>query len=94
MTLQELIEKELGFETRSYSGRSMFGRECLGVDVSRSQNMLKFAFDLGVACCENDVKEPNTILSDSMGLGSIIYFPQVPYVARETENDEEESNEI
>ena len=80
MTLQELIE-DLGYETRSYSGRGMYGRECLGVTVD---NPIFFALELGQEIganedCGNWGKNLPRISWDSMGLDYIVYFPNVPY---------------
>ncbi len=81
MKLQQFIE-ECGFETRSYSGRGMFGKECLGVTIEDS--LLHFVAELlDLAEEMSDVKNLATALqnarTDSMGLGTIIYFPYIPY---------------
>ena len=81
MTLQNLIS-DLGYDVRSYSGRGMFGKTCLGVEVD---DLLGFAYDLGEAVTEfNASDEPITIpkqrmLYDNLGRGYIVYFPRVEY---------------
>ena len=92
MTLQELIE-DLGYDTRSYSGRGMYGTTCLGVSLDK--NDLQFMLELGHAMAEHNneidtdtpegadedelIRLPKRVSSDSMGLGSIVYFPNVEY---------------
>jgi hypothetical protein len=93
--LQELIE-DCGFETRWYSGRGMYGRECLGVEVERVTDLadlvvqvMEMARDQGDV--SDDVGEHLTRVSfDQMGLGVIFYWPEVPFVGY-TEEDPEES---
>jgi len=68
----EVLE-EAGYEPRSYSGRGMFGRQCVSVsgdDVS--------VWDIARALWFNnfddedlDIPEPST---DSMGRGIVIYW--------------------
>lgn len=84
MTLRKVIE-DLGYETRSYSGRGMYGKKCLGVTID--EDLIKFVFDLGMACQEEEVERPGLIRTDQLGLGTIIYFPGQPY---ETETNAKE----
>ena len=91
MTLQELIETELGFETQEYSGRGMYGKTCLGVTIE--ENLPGVLLNLGYTIREFEYDEedpitrPSRICMDSMGLGTIVYFPNVEYVGKETECD-------
>ena len=82
MTLKELIE-DLGYTTRSYSGRCMFGRNCLGVVVSDVPRFLfEAGYSLGLYNGENEdicTERPTEIRFDSMGLDSIVYFPEVEF---------------
>lgn len=66
--------EDAGYEPRSYSGRGMYGKECVaisGEDVS--------AWDVARALWFNnldeedmDVPEPR---QDQMGLGTVLYWP-------------------
>lgn len=86
MTLQELIE-DLGYETRSYSGRGMYGRECLGVTV---EDPISFTLELGYAIGQEETSElPRRTSWDSMGLDYIVYFPNVPYDGEDEDEDED-----
>lgn len=70
------------FEARNYSGRGMYGRECLGVVVSDSSKIFllgahlgEYAFDISDICF------------DRMGLRHIIYFPRLEYMELEEEEE-------
>ena len=96
MTLQELIE-DLGYETRSYSGRGMYGRECLGVTVD---DPVFFALEIGQEMGSNEEynnfgRNLPCVSWDSMGRDYIVYFPNVycPNVPYNEENDEEENED-
>lgn len=89
--LVEMIEhgESEGYAVRTnYSGRAMYGQQCIGVD---GEHPVLFIIE----CMENLVDmEPEYALAyfqllkmqrqDSMGLGTIIYFPSW---AIETEED-------
>lgn len=95
--LQELIEG-IGFETRSYSGRGMYGKQCLGVEISRDQSIGDlFAMILEEVDGQDDLREIadgfHGMCWDSMGLDMIYYFPNVPYFNEEDHEDEEEDDE-
>ena len=65
MTSEELIQRieAAGFKPRSYSGRGMYGKECVGVSVN--------------ARSEGDADElPRGNSVDSLGMGQIWYWPQ------------------
>lgn len=84
----------MDFECRSYSGRGMYGKSCLGITVESGQlgDIMACIVD---ACTElgrdadddhaypADVEKICEALrhmsQDSLGLGMIIYFPRVPY---------------
>jgi hypothetical protein len=70
MNFEAFVEKirEAGYEPRSYSGRGMFGKVCVGVDLDRNDR----GEDL-----------PGGASEDSMGLGYIMYWPHVEWVETE-----------
>ena len=98
-TLQTMIEYA-GFETRSYSGRSMYGKECLAVTSDEAApEVLTLLFE------EVIMKHPSEeekeafaealrgFKTDSMGRGTVIYWPNVKYVENEDEEDEESDDD-
>ena len=75
------VFEEAGYEIRSYSGRAMYGRECLGVDTEDSPwtvatNCITTCVALEIDFDDfiDSVGKPRT---DSMGRGYILYFPDV-----------------
>lgn len=83
--LQELLESaEVGF--RSYSGRGMGGKECLGVTIRSPHGLGEFISDViqGLEFLGEETSDVadafRTMVTDSMGLGMIVYFPDVPFV--------------
>jgi hypothetical protein len=86
LVFQGLIE-EAGFETRSYSGRGMYGKTCLGVDLEGG-NLGRLLGDLvEMTATSDDPGEAVEIVAeglrsmqtDSMGRGMIVYFEEVSY---------------
>ena len=64
-------------EPESYSGRAMYGKQCVAV-MSESSSEWSFAIAMGWLCrCEGldarDIPEPRV---DSMGRGYVLYWPQ------------------
>lgn len=98
MEFQELIDvlESAGYEPRSYSGRSMYGKECVGVTTDDS------AVDVLINCLGVAV-EPERIddicdlfrhyNEDSMGRSSIIYFPRVEWEGDNDDDDEESEDD-
>ena len=76
-------------DIRSYSGRFMYGKKCLGI-VANSQkfladiiNGIAAKFDLYDDLDKSDRAELFSALldykTDSMGLSTIYYWPSIPY---------------
>lgn len=103
--LIEIIE-DAGYETRSYSGRCMYGKNCVGVTLDCGQSAFGLAADMAKAAleipasgdAEKDLEEGFELVSqltgldvssDSMGLGSIIYFEDFEWTQDEDEDDNE-----
>ena len=86
MTFQQLLE-ENGYETRSYSGRAMYGKDCLAVTVG---DIPTGVWDIATilaefnaeaeAMNEETIPQPKFIKWDNMGLQYVIYWTRVPYV--------------
>jgi len=73
--------EDAGYETRHYSGRSMYGQECLGIvcpnPLQALMTVLSHFADRAEEAddvCQfiDQLGEPQ---ADSMGLDSILYFP-------------------
>lgn len=88
----------LGYDApRSYSGRGMYGKQCLGITVDRYTSAPEVAFRLAVelqAAGEQDAIEDlldaGTWCTDSMGLGTIVYVPGLAWEEPEEADEEEE----
>lgn len=82
-TLIDAIEAA-GYEARDYSGRGMFGKDCVGLTVPQGG-----AFKAGAAVAAQLDEEGRGELaelscsSDAMGRDVIVYFPGVPWVSDE-----------
>lgn len=83
-TLKDLIESA-GFEARSYSGRGMFGEQCLAFTIERGVTESNAWADLvnetagGLEEIEVLTQAMRNARSDDMGLGRVIYFPLFEY---------------
>lgn len=69
MTSEQLLKKirAAGCKPRSYSGRGMSGKECIGVSISSSM--------------KGDADElPRGNKVDSLGMGQIWYWPQCAWI--------------
>ena len=73
---QELYDAlaTLGYEPRCYSGRSMYGKKCLGVVLESDQELWSLAQAL--ARDDIEIEAPKT---DSFGRGIVIYWPSIKW---------------
>lgn len=97
--LQKILE-EAGIECRSYSGKAMYGKSCLGIELqgpltfgSFLSKIAQIMFTTGAYSwdeidgaypeveqeCKDIVRGLQCYRQDSLGMGTIIYFPDVPY---------------
>ena len=95
MTFQKLLEQN-DYNTRSYSGRAMYGQECLAVTVDDIPSALWEISKLlaehnaeaeengGTGIFDYTIPEPKGMRTDNMGLQYVIYWTQVPYVEDES----------
>ena len=69
---QELTDalEDAGFDVEPYSGRAMFGVECVSIRLDSESELWSLAYDLA----EQGVKVPAPRL-DSMGRGLVAYWP-------------------
>lgn len=88
-----------GYQPRSYSGRGMFGRKCVGVVTEQGMSPFKIAADIALhlvsssgshSSAEEKLHELTelNVKQDSMGLDTIIYFPDVQWEDSQTEDEE------
>lgn len=73
MTSQELIDlirSSTDHKPRSYSGRAMFGKRCVGFSCRSLGDMAEAASAMGVNFKRLGAR------TDSLGLGVIVYFPR------------------
>lgn len=86
--LQGILESTVD-GVQSYSGRGMYGRSCLGVETDDLGDL--FAAVLEELEGEEDTQDVQlafkSMRTDSMGRGTIVYFPAIPFVG---DDDEEE----
>lgn len=63
----------------NYSGRGMFGRTCIGICCDNPNQMLIDLTEyLAEGCDVDGVRAKlDTICTDDIGLGTIVYFPQL-----------------
>jgi hypothetical protein len=95
------VAEAAGYEARSYSGRFMYGSTCVGVTLERDQSVVNFVLDVIEAASsfdeEDDMENLTQALrnprSDSMGLGTIIYWPELPWVDGDKKEEEEQEAE-
>lgn len=96
MTEYQLIVEAFencGETVQSYSGRGMYGKRCLGVTcdnpmatlLSMIDSFTSQAGDMGEV--QDLIQELGRPQTDSMGLSSILYFPDVEW--QEPEHDDE-----
>jgi hypothetical protein len=95
--LHSLLE-DAGYEPRPYSGRCMYGDVCLAVETDAASGSAKVVLDAVQACAENGtVEEVQDLVellrnsrSDSMGRGTVIYWPNIAWA--DCGADEEEDH--
>lgn len=87
--LQDILESTVD-GVRSYSGRGMYGRSCLGVETYDLGDL--FASVLEELEGEEDTQDLQlafkSMCTDAMGRGTIVYFPAVPYVGDEDDDQD------
>lgn len=102
--LQEIVE-DAGFDVRSYSGRGMYGKKCLSFNLEQEENefdaMLKLSESIqSYVEHSDDGLEFEDVTqyfmgakSDSMGLGMVIYFPNIEWEEIEDQDEDEDFDE-
>jgi hypothetical protein len=75
---------------RPYSGRAMYGQECLGIDLDSEADAFRIALAIQSSDLADALSRPRY---DSMGLGIIVYFPNVAVPEGVTDDDDEYEDE-
>lgn len=78
MTSHELIDLLLDCDhtPRSYSGRGMYGKECVGVRVDDPVDVLQLGICIGEAAIGVNLPKASF---DSLGRGFILYWPRMEW---------------
>lgn len=84
----ESLAWDFDIEPTSYSGRAMFGASCLGLPVDSLRQAVQFLVALGQEDADLAETLAKDLTTDSLGLGSIVYFPRVEW----KDEDEDEEN--
>lgn len=80
---------------RSYSGRAMFGKDCVGVEVSAGVSSFQLGAAVAAALLDMDADDGPSdvedlarlrVCEDNMGRDTIVYFPQVEWPEDEEED--------
>ena len=67
----------------NYSGRGMYGDTCLGIRLERATDMIDLGVAIGECLADGAIRDEVVMAlrdraeSDSLGLGTIIYWPRV-----------------
>lgn len=102
--LKEVVENA-GFDPQSYSGRGMYGRKCLSFNLDRDENLCDAILDLAEAMnshvqdnpdveFEDAIQEFKGVKTDSMGLGEVVYFPNIEWEDDDEEFEEDEEDDF
>lgn len=95
---------ELRAEVQSYSGRFMYGKNCLGLSVNQQTSEMEIFGNLLREIAGGNPEEIPEQLenladimgdtrSDSLGLGSILYFPRITWDAKWDNEDSDLDSE-
>lgn len=79
LTHERLAEILNPMDAEPYSGRGMYGRQCLSVQTQDGQSLLDLIADV-VECCDDEQEAAKLLRraeTDDMGRGSILYWPRV-----------------
>lgn len=93
MSKQEMFDAiveacdNLGLNYRDYSGRGMYGERCIGFTSDNYANDLFYlGKEIGIEYPDFDTP----IKIDNMGMDMIIYFPSIPWIGEEGDEEDDE----
>lgn len=91
--LIELINNCADYTARLYSGRGMYGKECIGVSV---EDNYTFISDLLAYARYNDIEVLDQLIDliaktseDSLGLNTILYWRSIQWPMMDKESQDE-----
>lgn len=89
MTLKKALEKlksDYELEIRSYSGRGMYGKECLSIVTN--QDLLEILLVLGAMIGDNsELDDAVNVHQDYLGKnGKVLYWPEIPFEEEDEKN--------
>ena len=99
MNISEILVKaieNMGYEADIYSGRSMYGKRCIAVNVENSGmflvDLMAEVFDkIEGGSRERFVDALRNVKTDSMGHDEVVYWPRLEFPEEvETDSDEED----
>lgn len=61
----------------NYSGRFMYGKDCLGLSVDSMSDAVKFIISIADVDRNLADKMADDLTTDSLGLGIVAYFPRI-----------------
>jgi len=77
------ILSDLDYEPRSYSGRNMFGRQCVGIEVEDLHELYDIGYNVAEAIADRGMStvasSPGTPVFDQLGRGIIVYWPNMDW---------------
>lgn len=73
--LRDLLRKA-GYRFYTYSGRAMYGRRCLAVDLPKTVDLFQLALDLAEQLPADEAMpdQVNSFSLDDMGRGIVVYW--------------------
>ncbi len=98
--IAESVTASTGFPVRSYSGRGMYGRTCLGICLPSTNSLLNIGLIIYQAVLSTDQYSDDESIglaseicddgrTDQMGMGFILYFPQLPAPSVEATDEDQ-----
>ena len=68
-------------DTRCYSGRGMFGKQCVAVVTETDLPWTEILADLVEACddCSEAASLVRSVRMDSMGMQTVLYWPSIAF---------------
>lgn len=94
ISAKQLIEciEAGGHEARAYSGRGMFGKQCVGFTIEGHPIAVGAGLMLEAANISDDMANElleamESVASDALGLRTIVYFPSVAWTGTESEEE-------
>jgi hypothetical protein len=97
--IAKLITDNFELKARSYSGRCMYGEDCLGFHtnlngfLTQSMSLIRKlkADEIEEALTDAVVYVISNVRTDSLGREEIFYFPSLPAPKKEDEDEDENS---